>query len=275
LAECYDFTVAALNQRKIQYTGAGKSWDEAMKEVTITDYDQEVVMISACWDFLLYHQCNPEKGIYIHTIDEVSLIERIKVIKEESKNKKILIFLHWSFDLETIPFPMYRQWARALIDAGADFILGCHSHCVQGGEKYKNGYIIYSLGNFFLPNHIYANGKLSFPDFARLQLAFEYDMVTKQAYCHWFRYNDDHSLHHISTQNFEDSQVLKDYSPYNNMTDNQYLKYYIKNRRKRRFIPVYKNYHNNRLNKIFTAYLMLRAKFARYLAEKKLINWQN
>ncbi|MBK8078814.1 MAG: CapA family protein [Saprospiraceae bacterium] len=33
-------------------------------------------------------------------------------------------------------------------DEGVNFIVGCHSHCVQGGEKYKDGYIVYGLGNF-------------------------------------------------------------------------------------------------------------------------------
>ena len=38
--------------------------------------------------------------------------------------------------------------ARAIIDAGADIVIGMHPHVVQGIEKYKDGLIVYSLGNF-------------------------------------------------------------------------------------------------------------------------------
>jgi len=34
------------------------------------------------------------------------------------------------------------------IDAGADIIAGHHPHVVQPFEKYQQGYIAYSLGNF-------------------------------------------------------------------------------------------------------------------------------
>ncbi|GGE45079.1 capsular polysaccharide biosynthesis protein [Pullulanibacillus camelliae] len=41
-----------------------------------------------------------------------------------------------------------RPLAHALIDAGADFILGHHPHVIHGVEKYNEGIIAYSLGNF-------------------------------------------------------------------------------------------------------------------------------
>ena len=34
------------------------------------------------------------------------------------------------------------------VDAGADIIAGHHPHVVQPFEKYQQGYIAYSLGNF-------------------------------------------------------------------------------------------------------------------------------
>ncbi len=43
---------------------------------------------------------------------------------------------------------LQQEMARAVIDAGADIVAGAHSHTVQGIERYKQGLIIYSLGNF-------------------------------------------------------------------------------------------------------------------------------
>lgn len=45
-----------------------------------------------------------------------------------------------------------------MIDAGADLIVGHHSHTLQPYEIYKNKYIFYSLGNFCFDN-ITSNGK--------------------------------------------------------------------------------------------------------------------
>ena len=42
--------------------------------------------------------------------------------------------------------------AHKIIDAGAQIIIGHHPHIVQGFERYNNGVIFYSIGNFFFPN---------------------------------------------------------------------------------------------------------------------------
>jgi poly-gamma-glutamate synthesis protein (capsule biosynthesis protein) len=38
--------------------------------------------------------------------------------------------------------------AHKMIDSGASLILGHHPHVLQGIERYKDGFIVYSLGNF-------------------------------------------------------------------------------------------------------------------------------
>ena len=47
--------------------------------------------------------------------------------------------------------------AKRFIDNGADIVVGCHSHCIQGYEKYKNSHIFYGLGNScFVQNFYYS-----------------------------------------------------------------------------------------------------------------------
>ena len=50
--------------------------------------------------------------------------------------------------------------AHQIIDAGAHIIIGHHPHVIQGFERYKNGVIFYSLGNFFFPNFYMKSGVL-------------------------------------------------------------------------------------------------------------------
>jgi hypothetical protein len=149
---------------------------------------------------------------------------------------------------------------------------------VQGGEKHGDGYIIYGLGNFFLPYNTFANGKLSFPGFARTELVFELDANTGKATCHWFEYennNDDHKLKHLASEDFENSALLKKYTPFAGMGETEFLAYYKANRRKKFLVPVYKDYRSVFKNSIYTKFLKNRGRFARALARLKIRKWQN
>jgi poly-gamma-glutamate synthesis protein (capsule biosynthesis protein) len=60
----------------------------------------------------------------------------------------IVVVPHWGSEYSSVPESRTRTMARALIDAGADIILGSHPHVVRPVEKYKGHYIVYSMGNF-------------------------------------------------------------------------------------------------------------------------------
>ena len=46
------------------------------------------------------------------------------------------------------------RYGHKIIDLGALIVYGHHPHVLQGIERYKKGLILYSLGNFFLPDFI-------------------------------------------------------------------------------------------------------------------------
>lgn len=60
----------------------------------------------------------------------------------------ILVHFHWGVEKQYVPIESQQTLARYTIDAGADLILGHHSHVVQGIEEYNDKFIVYSLGNF-------------------------------------------------------------------------------------------------------------------------------
>lgn len=60
----------------------------------------------------------------------------------------VVVMPHWGIEYEPRPRPWIVAAAHAMIDAGADVVLGDHSHWVQPVEIYKGRYIAYSLGNF-------------------------------------------------------------------------------------------------------------------------------
>jgi poly-gamma-glutamate synthesis protein (capsule biosynthesis protein) len=55
--------------------------------------------------------------------------------------------MHWG-DEEVPENDRQKEFARAMIDGGADMVIGAHPHVTQGIEYYKDKLIVYSLGNF-------------------------------------------------------------------------------------------------------------------------------
>lgn len=60
----------------------------------------------------------------------------------------LVISVHWGDEFMDYPSPEQIHLAHRMIDAGGSLILGHHPHVIQGIERYQNGVIAYSLGNF-------------------------------------------------------------------------------------------------------------------------------
>ncbi len=60
----------------------------------------------------------------------------------------MVVSLHWGDEFIDRPSPADVQLARAIVDAGADLIIGHHPHVLRGVERHGRGWIVYSLGNF-------------------------------------------------------------------------------------------------------------------------------
>lgn len=59
-----------------------------------------------------------------------------------------IVNVHWGIEYQLSSYVGQQEFAHALIDAGADVIVGHHPHVTQEIEEYKGKLIFYSLGNF-------------------------------------------------------------------------------------------------------------------------------
>lgn len=89
----------------------------------------------------------------------LNVVERV-----EAQCDSLIVALHWGVP-EGWATPAqgwladYQQpLGHALIDAGADVLLGSHPHVAHGIEVYKNKPILYCLGNF--TSHYFAKGRV-------------------------------------------------------------------------------------------------------------------
>jgi gamma-polyglutamate biosynthesis protein CapA len=60
----------------------------------------------------------------------------------------IIVSMHTGFEYSDYVTAHQRIFAREAIDSGATVVLGHHPHTPQSIERYGNGFIFYSLGNF-------------------------------------------------------------------------------------------------------------------------------
>ncbi len=60
----------------------------------------------------------------------------------------LVVMIHWGEERVYTATDSQVAYGRALVDAGADLVLGSHSHVVGGIELYNGKYIVYGLGNF-------------------------------------------------------------------------------------------------------------------------------
>lgn len=70
----------------------------------------------------------------------------IKAIKE--KYPLLIVSFHWGNEKDYTPRSNQIKMGRLAVDAGADLVIGHHSHRMNPIEQYKGVYICYSLGNF-------------------------------------------------------------------------------------------------------------------------------
>lgn len=82
----------------------------------------------------------------IHETPELEAIEAAFAIATEKSDLQI-ISIHWGAEYELVSNDTQRALARALVDSGADAIIGHHPHVVQEIEEYRGAPIFYSLGN--------------------------------------------------------------------------------------------------------------------------------
>lgn len=65
-----------------------------------------------------------------------------------ARDDVVVVYLHWGEELQVAPTADQRALAESLAEAGADVVVGAHSHVLQGAGMLGDTYVGYGLGNF-------------------------------------------------------------------------------------------------------------------------------
>jgi poly-gamma-glutamate synthesis protein (capsule biosynthesis protein) len=66
----------------------------------------------------------------------------------------VVVYLHWGIERVQCPSDDQRALARALVDAGADVVVGSHAHQLLGGGRLDDAVVNYGLGNFAFSSRV-------------------------------------------------------------------------------------------------------------------------
>jgi len=141
-----------LRQRGIAYTGAGRNIEEARRPALLEARGLRVGVVAFT---------DNEPG-WVATDDtpgtnwiQISLKEQsLKPVREaissaRTAGAELVIFsIHWGPNMVKRPSDLFRQFAHAVIDAGADVFHGHSAHLFQGIELYRGRPVIYDAGDF-------------------------------------------------------------------------------------------------------------------------------
>jgi len=138
----FNDTTSTLRKSNIQPIGLYESGLSNVAWVTKGAVNLAIIAYS----FRPEHFCKDNR-YYAHSKPD-DAISQIRDLKSQNPSHLIVISLHWGEEYLHAPSSDQIEFAHRMVESGATLIIGHHPHVLQGIEKYKNGLIAYSLGNF-------------------------------------------------------------------------------------------------------------------------------
>lgn len=144
-AEALAETLHHLSDNGIAWIGAGESLSEARKMALYTIKGKKIAFLGYSLTQPVEFFAGRERpgtapGYEKMVTDDITSARR--------QADYVVVSFHWGKEASSRVETYQRTTAHRAIDAGADVIIGHHPHLLQGIERYRNGIIFYSLGNF-------------------------------------------------------------------------------------------------------------------------------
>ncbi len=147
-------TLDTLAGAGIPYVGGGHNIEEAASPVIIEKGGMKIGFVAATqiernWSPDTRGATDTQPGV-MRTFTESELPRFLEAIrKADAMCDFLVVFVHWGSENTDVLDGHQTGQAAAYAEAGADLIVGCHPHCLQGLGMCGQVPVIYSLGNYW------------------------------------------------------------------------------------------------------------------------------
>lgn len=185
-------TMCALDEAGVRHAGGGRTLAEADAGVVVEAAGTRVAVLSFCstlppganatatrpgiaplrvdQSFAVdgtLAQEQPGTPPFVRSVAQETDVRRVEQLVRTARAgaDRVVVCLHWGVPFAYLPpnqgpLAQYQQdLGRRLVDAGADVVAGTHPHCLHPVERWNDGLILYSMGNF-----LFHRGEVQQPD---------------------------------------------------------------------------------------------------------------
>jgi len=137
-------TMDNLDRVNIRYVGSSREPEDLYKPTILEINSKKIAFLAVTMLLNGYEKAGADE--YVAMADAEKLLPAIMQAKTEADF--VIVSMHGGIEYRASPIKEQKDLARQIIDAGANVVIGHHSHTANGVEEYKDGLIFYSLGNF-------------------------------------------------------------------------------------------------------------------------------
>ena len=147
-------TLGHLRAAGIAAVGAGRNTDEAYRHVVVERSGLRIAFLGATRVLPYHFGAGSDVPGVASAYEEARLISAVRAADGDAD--VTVVSIHWGVELAPEPNDVQIGLGRALVDAGADVVIGHHPHVLQPVVRYRGAVIAYSLGNF-----VFASGSVA------------------------------------------------------------------------------------------------------------------
>lgn len=145
-------TLEHLDAAGIRRAGAGRDEREAARPALLPARGERVTLV-AFTDNEPPFAAGPDKPgtNYLPVSLEPEVLDRVEAAiagAREAGAETVVFSNHWGPNMAERPSDLFRRFARAVVDRGADVYYGHSAHVFQGVEVYRGKPILYDTGDF-------------------------------------------------------------------------------------------------------------------------------
>lgn len=140
-------TINLLDFNSILHFGAGKNRKEAEAPVVFKIKEKKIAFMAFYDTKVAPHPASEQSPGVCNSDNLINNIKKAKKIYDY-----VFVLPHWGFEYIYRPLPKDKKLGYKIIKAGADGVIGSHTHQIQPYIIYKKRPIFFSLGNFLFPD---------------------------------------------------------------------------------------------------------------------------